>query len=458
MIFRYAYTHFIGWLSLLVYQLGMKKRFPLLYLCGKHMVNHTIDRLPKSYRTSWLGPMRVFRIGMDTLFKKRVPWRKASDEPIAIYNGNLDALTLRSDYLHLLCGERAGIAFSKDMLSSDMPFLMRILAAVHMFFSALFLSLFMPFSRHRENLAVLPLSLIETSHLMHLVKRFQIKKVHFFCIYLSDANLCAWLLQRYGVKVNKIPSEVPLGFLNQEIISDSLALCFRYQDDEMKAFASGMHVKEVLHWVPETVFLNAHLYVGKTFPHPGPTVGYYSSAMWLRVALGHMDFKDNAEVAEEKLCEALREYFLTRQDAKLQIYLHPLEKIDAATLRRTQEYYGRIFSGVPFVFVNETRPTGNCFHECNLAVSVYSTVIFERIFFGFKSVLFPVGLIDFPLPQSAFSRICATDKARLFEIIDRNLPLSDEAFFEQNGLPLYTWRDYPRFAQAFLPPAGSPSR
>jgi hypothetical protein len=450
MLIHFFYTHFIGWFSLLVYQLGMKKKFPMLYVCGKHLATQTIDRLPKSYKKSLTGPLRIFRIGIDAIFKKRIPWRKMSDEPVAIYNGNLSSLELRSEYLNVMCGERAGITFSKDMLSSSMALPWKLLAVVSMFFSSLFLMLFIPFSKHRENLSLLPLSLVETAHFLHLLRKFNIKKVNFFCIYLSDANLNAWLLQKYKIEVNKIPSEVPLGFLNQEIISDSLALCFRYQNDEVKHFASGMHVKQYYNWVPETVFTNASLYVGKTFPSPGLTLGFYSSAMWLRVALGHMDFNDHAEEAEAPLCRHLGEYTQKHPGVKLQIYLHPLEKTDAATLARTRKYYDEQLKGVPYEIANETQPTVNCFQECNLAVSVYSTVMFERLFFGYKCILHPEGLKDFPIAGSAFGNICSDSKEKLFEMLDRNLPLSADEFFIANSLHQYTWKDYDRFTQSVL--------
>jgi hypothetical protein len=144
-----------------VYWLGMKKTFPLLYVCGKSLSSNVVDRLPDNYNFGWLGPIRIFRVGLSGIFKKRQTWVYYSDSPICIYNGILNSFWIRNAYLEKMCGEVAGLSLSKDASVSNLPFPWKILACIYLFLSACLTTLLVPFSKNKANLALIPLEILE---------------------------------------------------------------------------------------------------------------------------------------------------------------------------------------------------------------------------------------------------------------------------------------------------------
>ena len=83
--------------------------------------------------------------------------------------------------------------------------------------------------------------------------------------------------------------------------------------------------------------------------------------------------------------------------------------------------------------------------EADLGVAVYSTIVFERLFFGYKTLLFPYGMEGFPIEGSSFGNICPNTPDKLYDALGKNLPLTRESFFEINNLKDYTWKSYPSF-------------
>ena len=78
------------------------------------------------------------------------------------------------------------------------------------------------------------------------------------------------------------------------------------------------------------------------------------------------------------------------------------------------------------------------FDEINIAVSLYSTLMFERIFLGFKTILAPFDYDDFPFKQSSLNQICAHNIQQLYSKLDFNLKLTTAEFFENNNLQNYS--------------------
>lgn len=78
------------------------------------------------------------------------------------------------------------------------------------------------------------------------------------------------------------------------------------------------------------------------------------------------------------------------------------------------------------------------FDDINLAVSLYSTLMFERIYLGFKTIIAPFDYDEFPIKQSSLNHICVHNMEELYFKLDVNLKLTTIEFFEMNHLKSYS--------------------
>ena len=84
------------------------------------------------------------------------------------------------------------------------------------------------------------------------------------------------------------------------------------------------------------------------------------------------------------------------------------------------------------------KPSIEGFDEIKIGVSLYSTLMFERIYLGFKTILTPFDYDQFPIKQSSLNQICAHNIQQLYSKLDLNLKLTTAEFFENNNLQNYS--------------------
>jgi hypothetical protein len=78
------------------------------------------------------------------------------------------------------------------------------------------------------------------------------------------------------------------------------------------------------------------------------------------------------------------------------------------------------------------------FDDVNLGVSLYSTLMFERIYLGFKTILAPFDYDEFPIKHSSLNQICVKSLKQLYAHLDINLDLTTADFFQNNQLQNYS--------------------
>jgi hypothetical protein len=278
----------------------------------------------------------------------------------------------------------------------------------------------------------------ETIQLVYLVKKYHISKVHYFCIYERDSNICAFILMKFGIYINKIPSEVPLCFFNKSIIANELSFCFAYQKEEFDFYKKTMFVEKTNLWAPEQILNAPKRFLTPDSNEKKPTydIGFFSSGNWLRTQLGDIDLGHNDKENEEIILRGLIEYS-QQNNLKLVLFLHPLEKRAEHKLA-SELYYKEFlqFNNVSLADISNSSIEG--FDDINIAVSRYSTLMFERIYLGFKTILAPFDYDDFPIRQSSLNQICVHNLKQLYAKLDVSLKLTTVEFFEMNHLKSYS--------------------
>jgi hypothetical protein len=92
---------------------------------------------------------------------------------------------------------------------------------------------------------------------------------------------------------------------------------------------------------------------------------------------------------------------------------------------------------------DSTQGTAFRFRESDIAITCYSTIIFERLYCGFKTLIKRIKEHDFPLAGSPLNRICFEDYHQLSELIKDASHINSTAFFEKNEISSYIHNHFP---------------
>ena len=445
-----VFVHFQG--CLWAYWLRLKKRAPRYYYSGKRLLQTatSFQFSDDHHNDAWLV-LRVYKYVVHRLLTRRPVFKQMpGTADLAVYDAGLDHAHHRAAFLEGVTGERPALVLAaNNQICSDgflhglMVFGLVSAVAGPAFLLSLLYRAPVPY-------ALWLITLTRLYTVLHLLKKNNIRRLHYFCIFEAEANCLALALMRAGIHVTKCPSEAPLSFTNKIVVADALAICFAYQEEERQHYATTHFVETFPRWAPEQTFRFLPPYLDKTIALPPDTLGYYPSGSWKRKERGDIDSGFGYYQSEERLMKALGQYMQTRPAVRLRIFLHPIEKQTEADYERARSFYQEKLGAGAFELMDRAQSTAARFDEADVAVSVYSTVCYERIFAGFKMVFAPFYIDAFPRPGTRLEAVSARDEASLFDLLDRVLALPTEAYFEVFGLEDYTYRNHPQIVKRLV--------
>ena len=244
------YFHFAIFLSLFDIKLFDVK----LYHAGISLKKKSFRFLSESYRDN-LITLRIFKaIWLKSFDNTRAYIKLNNDSKEAIFDIHNSSFDIRIEYVQKLSKKDMGFFIAKSNLLFIDNYLQKALVLLYLiivFIPVFFISII---SKNKVSAPLFVQELIEAFNLLVLLKKEKIKKVHYFCIYERDANLCAYVLMKNGFIVNKIPSEVPLVFANKVIVANQLSFCFGYQQEEFFYYKDTMFIDSTQQWLPELFF------------------------------------------------------------------------------------------------------------------------------------------------------------------------------------------------------------
>ena len=416
-------------------------------LVARCLLQNITYRLPShAAKDRLIGFRMLFRL-IRLMLKQKEPVLGPSNA--WIYDGRKNAESLRKNYVEWHTGLNTEFIAREELI-----FLPRNLAGVVLLFLLilsspfyLFITLFLP---SRVNTSLMLFEWVENTNLYGLCKAYNIKRLFFFSPYEKDANLAARLLIEQGVYVSKHPSPGPLMTHNAGLIANELMLSNQYQVDEFTHFKSTMFVDRHTKWLPEFSQQYLGKYTGEHKAAAIDTVGYYTSASWLRRKLGHANNGHNTFESEQVVLDCLRQVLMERPSVHLIIFLHPREKHDSQ-IDEAKQYYRSFFQGADIDFASTELKTTENFNSVDLAVAAYSTTIYERLFCGFKTLAYYAGTRSFPLLGSSLENIVLKDPVSFKNKIIESLGIGTERFFEFNKLEGYRYSEFDQFGRMHLP-------
>ena len=331
---------------------------------------------------------------------------------------NLAYKEIRLDYLEYFDRkkeENYSFYSTDDLLFAGSSFEKFVLSIV----SIVFAGLIFPFSLFSKKKYTFPILLVDSIKLYNLIKVLKVtntKRLIHFNIFNRWSNLLGAVLKKYNIQLVKVPSEVPLVFENKYLVSDEIIICHPYQEEELNKFKLSHHISKKEIWGPERIHKVVDFYSEKT-PSEERNIGFYSSGMWFRRKRGDIEVEKDQTQNEDILAGWLKEFVFKKKDVKLQIYLHPNE-LKPENIADARQHWDNIFNGTSISYMNENTPSNLQFHKTKVGVSLFSTIMFERDYLGFLTIIVPIGVNGFPLSGSSFEGKSASSKLKLFELLD----------------------------------------
>ena len=409
------------------------------------LLNNTSYRLPASAAHDPLIGFRELLRTARKLVRPQTAFHPISDSSThAILGGLFREEQLIVNYVTRSSGEKQRLFFAKDYLpgfpSVSFPAFMRWLLF------AIPISVRCIFSSRRANLALLLREVVENAGLLYWVRSYGIKHLYDFIPYEKDGNFLSILLMSKGVEVIKIPSPGPLATHNQTILGTRLVLSSPYQEEEVAQFNTTVRVNSIERWIPERAFGYIDRYASKPFTPPAHSIGFYSHGSWIRQKEDHAEDGLNISAAEQQLLNDLAKFLNEQPQFGLTIFLHPREKKDGM-LSEAKDHYHQLFPNQALRFADPSVATAQAFETCDIALGAFSTILYERLFCGFKTLVGNYSIPGFPLKGSSLESICV----HRYDMLQRKLlqfsALSSADFFKETGLMSYHYSRYPYFSQ-----------
>ena len=308
----------------------------------------------------------------------------------------------------------------------------------------LLLTIISQFYQNRSSFALLIEYPIVLNNLFSILnKNSNISSIYYFSIVERESNIFAYFFQEKKVKVIKIASDTPIVFWNKNILSNDLLICNKYQFEEINFFKSSIHIENIKFFGPELSLNYNHLYNINT-KTVNNTIGFYSTASWVRESEGHIDQGIDFLKYERKVLECIKKFLSMNSDVKLFIFLHPKEKTQKY-FKLSLNYYKDILDNtISYELVNSTKSSSQLFHTVDLGVAFNSTILHERLYCGFKTLFYPNNPY-FPIKNSHLSNICANNENDFENLIKKAMRSSTSDFFKDNNLVSYSNRPLKNF-------------
>jgi hypothetical protein len=348
---------------------------------------------------------------------------------------NRDVSAIRNGHVLLNHGDAPSLFIPRDAMAPEGGIRFP-LAAIYVLLLP-FLCMWSFFCRQPLNIALLYDEWNEAIGLMQCIKKYKVRFIYFYCPFENDANALYLLLRKCNVTVNKVPSPNLLAIANQEILTDILTLSSPCQTDELPLFRSTQKYDAIQRWLPEQFAAYADVYKSSRTKPQANTIGFYSHGSWMRKEQGIKGIDLGDIEAELQIVDVFGRILKKHPHLKCTVFLHPKEK-KPEFLERTRKYYDAVFGKDNYVFGDPAVPGSKMFDTVDVGVGAISTILFERLFLGCKTIFYPVGIKIFPVEGSAIEHICPVTESALETLILQSSAQSNEAFFSAHDLVKYT--------------------
>ncbi len=361
------------------------------------------------------------------------------DSKTLIIGGGIKLAEFVVKYIKLSSEKSIKAYIEKDaLLLSDRISMGQVLSYMPFAFKQAFRCIF---NWRRVNIAMTIHEMLEISVILKYVRDNRITHVYDFFPYEKDSNFMSLIFRAEGVLVTKNPSPGPLAIHNRIMIADEVTISTPYQQEELKKFSDTIRVKRHLLWPPEKSFTYYHRYINH-IPTTRYTIGFYSHGQWVRKAQSHADDGVTSNDGENEILRWLSRFLRENPHFKLTIFPHPKEKRQE-NLGLMRSFYRSQLGDTNYEILEAGVGTMLSLEKVDIAVVLISTVIFERMFCGYKTIIGNNAIKSFPMNLSPLNNICFQSYEGMSTLLLEIAEQREDDYFKKYNLEAYKFTSYP---------------
>lgn len=297
-------------------------------------------------------------------------------------------------------------------------------------------------SKYRQQLALSIAEVVEIAYIVEFIRKNKITVVYDFVPYEIDSNFMYLLLRETGAHVVKVPSSGPLVTHHRVLLSDDVVFSTPYHFEEQAKFKETLRVKNVLLWPPERAYQYYPRYKNENPKPERKTLGFYSHGEWLRKEEKHTAYGGRIGDAEVAILGYLGQYIKEHPDFKLLVFPHPKE-MRPDVVERMKAFYTRTIGHDNFRIADWPGGTSQNFDKVDIAVAAFSTILYERLYCGFKTIIGNMAINEFPMNKSVLNKICFRTYEAMSEMITEYSAQDEDYFFHNNAIDNYRAAHFP---------------
>ncbi len=410
------------------------------YLAAVCLLEYPSYRLKESDQHDWLIGFRTFRRTVRRIFSSGVGLKVVQENGNSLVIGGGSASKDIISYI-----SRSGKASIHTYMERDVMSLNGA-AGLNLLLVLLPFGLRQAFrcigSRYRRNLALTITEVVEVAYLLHYLKKNNLNPVYDFLPYEVDSNFMFLLLKEQGTHVVKIPSSGPMATHHKILISDDVVFSTPYHFEEYQSFRNTIRIRHQLHWPPE----RAHQYFSKYNQNkpvpPRKTLGFYSHGEWLRKAEKHSAYGGRIGDAEYAILQFMGRFVSENPEYSIIIFPHPREN-KTHYVNQRDAFYKKALGNTPHSISPFTGGTSQNFDKCDIALAAFSTILYERLYCGYKTLIGNMFIFEFPMNKSALNNICFREFDEMAALISKYCATDERTYFNETGLTGYQLENYP---------------
>lgn len=243
--------------------------------------------------------------------------------------------------------------------------------------------------------------------------------VYLFQLHRHETLFVAAYLQKKSIHVNLVAVNAPLAAHNKYLVGDTIKLCNPYQQDEFRAFQNFGNCKKAELWPTENFHKLINFYKNREIPNLPNLIGLYTQGYWVRTKIGKTAIESGSywDKQERELVKIMKLYVETHPDLELIIYPHPIER---RHFQKTGHYLFTNLQNHQQIKVDFSGESSTyTFHQIGLGITTMSTIGFERIFLGFRTLFYiPYVSHTDPNVSSPYNALFIKEKELLWSKID----------------------------------------
>lgn len=298
------------------------------------------------------------------------------------------------------------------------------------------------FKKRRDNYALAMSSVLELAYILKYTSQKNIRYVFDFVPYECDSNFFYIALKQRGVTVCKVPSTGPISVHYLHTLTDDFVITNPYHMEELEARGKHIHYSKLLNWPPYRSKILYDKFCVNRIPTKSNTVGFYSHGEWIRSKQGHADYGSGIGHEELRILNMLKKIKANRPEIIMRVFPHPRET-QPKIISETREHYDSILGVNNYELCILDGGSVMNFDKADVAVISYSTIIYERLYCGFKTLISLRAIDGFPITGSVLNNICFDEPEDFEKKISAALEQSHEEFFDSNKLTPFLWSHLP---------------